>query len=318
MIYGNILHNLYPNDTVMQFVGWDCGMCPNPYDGGKPTLHIWMENLEPEKELAKHEARHHDESGHLPDGNCFDFASVHYGLSGQDLLSKINDSMRLNLEKTYSPFKESLHANISVGSMITNEKVTNITQGSVPCETQNISQLPIFSFFIRPVTNTTPYKDITIVDAYKYVTSTYAKERTMQLRTIEDKTKARRFKAANFDYVTFCGKFSFRQDSAVITKSNYLCIDFDDVPNVEELILQLQEDEYHDTELLFRSPTGTGVKWIIQEPSDDHSHGDNFDAMEKYIYQTYGISIDKTGRDMSRACFLSFDPNAIINPKYLI
>ncbi len=35
-----------------------------------------------------------------------------------------------------------------------------------------------------------------------------------------------------------------------------------------------------------------------------------------YIAKTYGVAVDKSGRDLSRACFLPHDPNAYLNPAY--
>lgn len=42
-----------------------------------------------------------------------------------------------------------------------------------------------------------------------------------------------------------------------------MCLDFDHVDNIGELKQQLLNHEYFDTELLFVSPSGNGLKWII-------------------------------------------------------
>ena len=46
------------------------------------------------------------------------------------------------------------------------------------------------------------------------------------------------------------------------------------------------------------------------------SHADYFRRAAYYIRQTYGIEPDRSGKDLSRACFLPHDPNAYLNPKY--
>ena len=71
----------------------------------------------------------------------------------------------------------------------------------------------------------------------------------------------------------------------------------------------------------FLSPSGDGIKWIIQisPPVGDlggFSHSNYFAAVANYILQTYGVEVDKSGRDISRACFLPYDPIAYINPLY--
>lgn len=322
LIYCTILHNHFPGQTVMHQVGWDCGLCPNPYDNGKPTLHVWMENLEPEKKLANHEARHHDESGNIPDGNCFDFAALHYGLEGQALLERINKDMYLHLEEDYNPYGPNCIAKVELEKVEVRETAP-VAEATQPQQTkvQSVIEpkitIPKFSFFRAPIFNTIPCRSVNLLDIYKYVTSDYAKVRTMQLRSIADRTAARQFKAHNFDYATFCGSFENRQDKQLLESSHYLCVDFDHVPDVEALFSQLLQDEYFDTEFLFRSPSGDGVKWIIPVTSEFHTHAKYFNSVANYIKDTYGLEVDQSGKDISRACFLSYDPEAYINPKYL-
>ena len=71
-----------------------------------------------------------------------------------------------------------------------------------------------------------------------------------------------------------------------------------------------------ETELLFRSPSGNGIKWIIPVVNNNgHDHEYYFRAVSNYL-KSFGITVDKSGKDVSRACFLPHDPNAFINPKY--
>ena len=42
-----------------------------------------------------------------------------------------------------------------------------------------------------------------------------------------------------------------------------MCLDFDHVTEPEALKQKLINHEYFDTELMFTSPSGDGVKWII-------------------------------------------------------
>ena len=115
--------------------------------------------------------------------------------------------------------------------------------------------------------------------------------------------------------------FQTRNDKALISHSGLLCIDFDHLQNVDLLRNQLLQDEYFETQLLFVSPSGDGIKWIISisPPMGDlggFSHSNYFAAVANYILQTYGVEVDKSGRDISRACFLPYDPQAYINPLY--
>lgn len=291
-IYCHILHGLYPGEVIMRQNGRDCGIVRNPFASGEKTLHVERVRLDPEKKLSDEIARHHDTSGSIPDGDCFDFAERHYELAGQMLLNKINEEMFLHLEDDYEPYRP-------------------FTKRTAPSIIEQVH----FSFFKAPINNIVPYKNITLSDAFNYITGNYATERTLKLRTFTDTKYARNFKAANFDYCTFSGTFRQRSETSLIEHSGLLCLDFDHLRDVESLFLRLLEDEYFETQLLFRSPSGDGLKWVIPINVAEMPHGDYFRAVSNYVLETYGIAVDKSGKDIPRACFLPYDPQAFINPE---
>ena len=69
--------------------------------------------------------------------------------------------------------------------------------------------------------------------------------------------------------------FSKRNDDSLIEHSSLLTIDFDHLENLEELKQQLLNDEYFETEMLFTSPSGEGLKWIIRIDLSKVSHNEN-------------------------------------------
>ena len=290
-IYAHILRKFYPDEAVIKVVGRDCGICKNPFAGGARTLHIWFQRNNPEGQLSDETAYHKDQFGAIPDGTALDFAELYYKQSGQELLNTLNREMYLNLDKERTQYE--------------NTPVSETHKG------------PKISFFKAPISNTKPYKSITIKDAYNYIVGHYAKEQTATLRSLNDKKRARMYKAANFAYVTFCGEFESRSNDAVKSKSGLICIDFDHIATLEVLFSKLLKDEYFTTVLLFRSPSGDGLKWVIEIPPTGQQHTDFFRAIENYIQQIYQVKIDGSGKDIARACFLPHDPQAYINENYL-
>ena len=177
----------------------------------------------------------------------------------------------------------------------------------------------MFSFFESPITNTQPFRNITIYDVYRAITSDYLEKPTQQLRLIKGKDENRKFKATNFSYVTFSGTFKHRNEKALIHHSGLIAIDFDHLENLACLKSKLLRDQYFETQLLFVSPNGNGLKWVIPiEVSEQYPHGEMFQAIFNYIKRMYSIEIDKACKDISRATFLCYDPEAFINPKYLV
>ena len=290
-IYSHILRERYPDDEiVMKVVGRDCGLCRNPFDNGSYTLKVWIERIHPEQQLSEEIAKHHDISGSIPDGNALDFASLIYNLKDQQLLTLLNDNLHLDILKDRRFYSKPLE-----------KKDTPV----------------IFSVFKAPVTNTKPFKSTTLYGVYKYITGAYAQERTAHLRSLTDKKEARLYKASKFDYCTFSGTFNIRNDNALIEHSGLICLDFDHLANVQMTFEKLLKDKYFETQLLFRSPSGDGLKWIISINIAELPHQEYFKAISNYIRTEYSIEVDKSGRDISRACFLPHDPDAFINPKLL-
>ena len=123
--------------------------------------------------------------------------------------------------------------------------------------------------------------------------------------------------ASNFDYCTFSGVFNSRSDKSLVKHSELLCIDFDHIQDLDKLRQALLADEYFDTQLLFVSPSGDGLKWIIEIDTQEAPHGEYFSAVANYILETYSVEVDKSGKDISRACFLPYDPDVFINPTLL-
>ena len=177
--------------------------------------------------------------------------------------------------------------------------------------------LRAFSFYSSPINNTKPSNIFTLMDAYNYVIGSRAIHNTRQLRAIKDSNYAKKFKASHFDYCTFSGTFQYRNDKALIKQSGLLCVDFDHLDNIEEVKNKLLQDEYFDTMLMFVSPSGNGLKWIVEIDIEKASHKDWFNAISNYLMHTHSLHADKSGKDISRACFLPHDPFCYINPKLL-
>lgn len=174
-----------------------------------------------------------------------------------------------------------------------------------------------FSYFSKPVRNTKPSATVDLQVVYEMIKSDAFKEVTQTLREIEDQGVARDFKAQHFDYVTFSGTFTRRKKGCLVNHSGLLCIDFDHVDDPRGLKEALLEDEYFKTELAFVSPSGNGIKWVIAIDLNNVTHEVWFNAIRNHLEQTYRVKVDSSGRDVSRACFLPYDPEVYINPKYL-
>ena len=175
-----------------------------------------------------------------------------------------------------------------------------------------------FSYYQHPITNKTPYAEPTLFDLYHTIKYGHWRAKTEQLRAIPDKAEARQFKASNFDYVTFSGTFTERDGKKLKAHSNLMVFDFDHVPDLNELKEKLLNDEYFSTLLMFVSPSGDGLKWVVSIDVNKHAHETWFTSISAYLEHTYKMKPDPSGKDVARACFICHDPDVYINPVFLL
>jgi len=156
-----------------------------------------------------------------------------------------------------------------------------------------------------------------LVDVYKVITGGYFKIRTEKLRSIKNRDRAKEYKSAAFDYVTFSGLFLKRGIDGFVDHSGLMVFDFDhlgsDLAKVKNVLIT---DLCLDTEMIFTSPGGDGLKWIIRIDLQSGTHAEWFRSVSNYLLATYGLEPDKSGSDVSRACFLPYDSGCYIHPKY--
>ena len=109
--------------------------------------------------------------------------------------------------------------------------------------------------------------------------------------------------------VLFSGVFEQRNDEGIIDHSSHIVTDFDHV-DVEHVKALLCMDEY--VYAVWVSPSGDGLKALVRV-SHPERHRDHFRALQVYFDKTYGLEVDPSGINESRACFESYDPEICID-----
>jgi len=111
--------------------------------------------------------------------------------------------------------------------------------------------------------------------------------------------------------VSWSGTFSRLKKDGLITHSGLIVADFDhlgeDLPRVRAA---LEADQA--VVICFTSPSGDGLKavYAVSDPSD---HGRAWQAVADQAKHATGVDADKSGKDVSRLCFLSHDPDCYYN-----
>ena len=99
-----------------------------------------------------------------------------------------------------------------------------------------------------------------------------------------------------------------RKMSFLQTYNPYVILDIDklDLADLPDLILKTKEIEF--TRVAFLSPSGRGLKIIVEVDSEMERHGLAYRQVSDFYEKELGVEIDKSGKDITRLCFMSYDP----------
>jgi hypothetical protein len=165
-----------------------------------------------------------------------------------------------------------------------------------------------FSFFSGGIKQKKPKKLVALQEVLEAIKSTKYAEQITKLRGFENKDVAKVFKQ-DLDYVTFSGEFTTRLTDNLKKHSGLICMDFDALEDVAKTKDILKLDAY--TLAVFVSPSGNGLKVLVA--IDGAKHLESFIWLEKYYKENYSLEVDPSGKDITRACFLSYDADLFVN-----
>lgn len=119
---------------------------------------------------------------------------------------------------------------------------------------------------------------------------------------------------SNLPAVTFSGVFaSGHKKENLIQYNNIIVIDLDNLSS--QLLIdaksQISSDKY--VFACWESPSGNGLKALVALNSQYQLHKHNFDRIYDHFYAEYGLSLDISGSDYSRLCFVSHDNSTVMN-----
>lgn len=146
---------------------------------------------------------------------------------------------------------------------------------------------------------------VTIDKALERIKSGKSKVKIEEIRKCLDKEKADLLKR-QLPSVCFSGTFTRREDAALLDHSGFIVLDFDNV-EVDETMGTLCSNEI--IYAAWVSPRGNGVKALVKI-ADGAKHREHFEALRDLFPEA-----DKSGVNVSRVCYESYDPNLYLNKK---
>lgn len=161
-------------------------------------------------------------------------------------------------------------------------------------------------------------RSITVEQVLADIKSGKNKDKIMMVRganasgDIQNRDKYKKRLAA----VTFSGLFGDRRVLDNLIQYNPLiCLDFDklDVKKLASLKQKVNADKH--TFASFISPSGNGLKVLVKVDSGVEDHTTAFQQVSDYYEQITGHQSDPAVKDITRLCFVSYDPDLYHNPE---
>jgi hypothetical protein len=157
-------------------------------------------------------------------------------------------------------------------------------------------------------TSTPFFRDIS--DILNRIKSGKSEDVVRKIRSEKNKDKRNMLKQS-LPAICFSGTFNKRNDSSLLDHSGYICLDFDNYPNKQEMMTERSRiiaDKH--VYCCFISPSGEGLKVLVRVPKEPENHKYYFMALKEHFNSDY---FDTTSKNISRVCYESFDPTMHIN-----
>jgi hypothetical protein len=179
---------------------------------------------------------------------------------------------------------------------------------------ETIADAPLSLF--RNSFESTPIRTVTLIQILEAIrTSRYQSQVNTLRRILAHQGKAAYDRAkAHLPAVTFGGTFLPTRGNAYLQQhSGIVHMDLDDLADVAATKQALRTDPH--VVYVFVSPSAIGLKAGIHVPivDDDQGYKHAWHTVRAAYEQQYGVTWDPSGKDVSRLCFVSYDPELSMN-----
>jgi hypothetical protein len=148
---------------------------------------------------------------------------------------------------------------------------------------------------------------ITVDKALERIKLGASKALVLDIRLALDKEKANKLKL-NLPSICFSGKFGVdRKDEQLVGHSGFIVLDFDDISDLRDKQTEIIQKDF--VYACWVSPSGNGLKALVKI-ADGKKHREHFQSLQEVFPE-----VDRSGINVSRVCYESFDPDIYINDK---
>jgi hypothetical protein len=167
----------------------------------------------------------------------------------------------------------------------------------------------------KSITQTTGGEDFPIGDIMDAIKSGHWQTKVAFYRSLPDQTeeqiKLKKQAKRDIPYFTGSGTFSKRSEDGIKEHNGRIVLDIDGIEDLDDARSLVCGDDF--SEYVFKSVGDAGLAVIVK--IDPNKHLESWKALTAYFKTKYGLIVDKATKDISRARFVSYDPEMWHNPR---
>ncbi|MFV0151504.1 DUF5906 domain-containing protein [Empedobacter falsenii] len=143
------------------------------------------------------------------------------------------------------------------------------------------------------------------------------KSQILYLRKSLEQGKMEPYEKAKKSLLAFTPSATFKGGRKLDYLQNYnqiIVLDIDKVEKNKLAEIKQKAIELSTTLVAFISPSNNGLKLFIKVSTNQDEHKNTYNIVKEFYEKELEIEIDKSGKDITRLCFYSYDPEIYFNP----
>lgn len=177
---------------------------------------------------------------------------------------------------------------------------------------------------MKSIINTTEYiqflktNETTLNNALLKIKNGNYKNEIEELRSLLYQGNPEQYSERKKDLPAFTPQASFngkRDTNHLIEYNKLVILDIDNLTSEDVKSMKQEALKIPYTFACFTSPSGLGLKIIVRVNSNIINHTQAFQQVTNHYANSLKVEIDPSGKDVTRLCFYSYDPNTYIHEK---
>ena len=143
------------------------------------------------------------------------------------------------------------------------------------------------------------------------------KSQILYLRKSLEQGKMEPYEKAKKSLLAFTPSATFKGGRKLDYLQNYnqiIVLDIDKVEKNKLAEIKQKAIELSTTFVAFISPSNNGLKLFVKVSTNQDEHKNTYNIIKEFYEKELEIEIDKSGKDITRLCFYSYDPEIFFNP----